>query len=61
MLVGALADAGADPDAIADAIASLEAGAAVSFEKVKRGGIGATKYHVRGGGGARCTGTCRTS
>ena len=46
MLVGALADAGADPEAIVDAIASLETGAAVSFEKVKRGGIAATKYHV---------------
>ena len=31
MLVGALADAGADQGAIADAIASLEIGAAVSF------------------------------
>jgi pyridinium-3,5-bisthiocarboxylic acid mononucleotide nickel chelatase len=47
MLVGALADAGADKDRIAGAIASLEAGATVSFEKVKRGGIGATKYHVQ--------------
>jgi uncharacterized protein (TIGR00299 family) protein len=46
MLVGALADAGADPDDIAAAIASLDAGAVVSFEKVKRRGIGATKYHV---------------
>jgi uncharacterized protein (TIGR00299 family) protein len=46
MLVGALADAGADPAAIADAVASLNAGATVSFEKVKRAGIGATKYHV---------------
>jgi uncharacterized protein (TIGR00299 family) protein len=46
MLVGALADAGADQAAIADAIASLDAGASVSFEKVKRGGIGATKYRV---------------
>ncbi len=46
MLVGALADAGADPDAIAAAIASLDAGATVSFEKVKRHGIGATKFHV---------------
>ena len=46
MLVGALADAGADQHAIADAIASLDAGAVVSFEKVKRGGIGATKYRV---------------
>jgi len=46
MLVGALADAGADQSAITDAVASLEVGAAVSFEKVKRCGIGATKYHV---------------
>jgi uncharacterized protein (TIGR00299 family) protein len=46
MLVGALADAGADQQAIADAVASLDAGASVSFEKVKRCGIGATKYHV---------------
>jgi hypothetical protein len=47
MLVGALADAGADHNAISNAIASLESGATVSFEKVKRGGIGATKYHVQ--------------
>jgi hypothetical protein len=46
MLVGALADAGADQTAITDAIGSLDAGAVVSFEKVKRCGIGATKYHV---------------
>jgi uncharacterized protein (TIGR00299 family) protein len=46
MLVGALADAGADQTAIADAVASLDAGASVSFEKVKRCGIGATKYRV---------------
>ena len=46
MLVGALADAGADQEAIASAIASLQVGATVSFEKVKRGSIGATKYHV---------------
>ncbi|HWC97826.1 MAG TPA: nickel pincer cofactor biosynthesis protein LarC [Candidatus Sulfopaludibacter sp.] len=46
MLVGALADAGADQTAIAGAIASLNAGAAVSFEKVKRAGIAATKYRV---------------
>jgi uncharacterized protein (TIGR00299 family) protein len=46
MLVGALADAGADQDAIIAAIASLDVGATVSFEKVKRCGIGATKYHV---------------
>ena len=46
MLVGALADAGADPAAITGAIASLDVGAAVSFEKVLRSGIGATKYRV---------------
>ncbi|HEV3202222.1 MAG TPA: nickel pincer cofactor biosynthesis protein LarC [Bryobacteraceae bacterium] len=46
MLVGALADAGADQNAIVTAIASLEIGATVSFEKVKRCGIAATKYHV---------------
>lgn len=46
MLVGALADAGADQQAIQTAIASLEIGATVSFEKVKRTGIAATKFHV---------------
>jgi uncharacterized protein (TIGR00299 family) protein len=46
MTVGALADAGADEAGIADAVASLEAGATVSFEKVKRRGIAGTKYHV---------------
>jgi uncharacterized protein (TIGR00299 family) protein len=47
MLVGALADAGADSSAIADALRSLNSGAAVSFEKVQRGGIAACKFHVR--------------
>ncbi len=46
MLVGALADAGANQDAIAAAIGSLGAGANVSFEKVKRAGIAATKFRV---------------
>jgi len=46
MLVGALAGAGADRGAIVDAIASLAAGAAVSFDTVMRGGIAATKYRV---------------
>src|SRR3984957_21040747 len=46
MTVGALADAGADQNAISAAVSSLDAGATVSFEKVKRGGIGATKYRV---------------
>jgi uncharacterized protein (TIGR00299 family) protein len=49
MLVGALADAGADTKAIGDAIRSLEIGATVSFEKVRRCGIGATRYHVEAG------------
>lgn len=46
MLVGALADAGADQLAVVDAVASLNVGAVVSFEKVKRRGIAATRYHV---------------
>src|SRR5205823_6376938 len=46
-LVGALADAGADTAAISDAIHSLEIGAKVSFEKVKRCGIAATKFRVQ--------------
>src|SRR6516165_8700829 len=46
MLVGALADAGADEDAIAQAVQSLGVGATVSFDKVQRGGIAATKYRV---------------
>jgi len=46
MLVGALADAGADQSAIIDALASLETGAVLAFERVKRCGIAATKFHV---------------
>ncbi len=46
MLVGGLASAGADQSIIADAIHSLNAGAEVSFESVKRRGIGAIKFHV---------------
>ena len=46
MIVGALADAGASQDAVSSAIASLNCGATVSFEKVKRAGIGATKFRV---------------
>src|SRR5260370_25379266 len=46
MLVGALADAGADQAGITDAIASLDAGALVAFEKVERSGMSATKYRV---------------
>src|SRR5580692_9067656 len=47
MLVGGLAHAGADQSAIADAIHSLDIGAEVSFEPVKRRGIGALKFHVK--------------
>ena len=46
MLVGALADCGADPAAIIAAIDSLQINATVSFEKVKRGGMAATKFRV---------------
>ena len=46
MLVGALADAGADSAAITDGLRSLHSGASVSFEKVKRCGIAALKFHV---------------
>jgi uncharacterized protein (TIGR00299 family) protein len=46
MFVGALADAGADQAAIVNAIHSLDSGAVVSFETVKRAGIGATKFQV---------------
>jgi hypothetical protein len=46
MLVGALADAGADQAAIAQAVHSLQCDAAVSFEKALRGGVTATKYKV---------------
>ncbi len=46
MLVGALADAGADQSAIISGLESLGTGAALSFEKVKRRGIAATKFHV---------------
>ena len=46
MLVGALADAGADQAAIIRALDSLGTGAQLSFERVKRCGIAATKFHV---------------
>jgi uncharacterized protein (TIGR00299 family) protein len=47
MLVGALADAGADSSAIADGLRSLASGATVSFEKVTRCGVAASKFHVQ--------------
>ena len=46
MLVGALADAGADQNSLASAIQSLDVGAEVSFERVMRCGISATKFRV---------------
>lgn len=49
MTVGALIDAGADGAALIDALHSLNLGASYSFEKTKRRGIGATKFHVEGG------------
>jgi uncharacterized protein (TIGR00299 family) protein len=49
MLVGALADAGADAAVIARSLSSLGTGAEFRFEKLKRLGIGATRFHVAGG------------
>jgi uncharacterized protein (TIGR00299 family) protein len=49
MLVGALADAGADTAALIEALAALGMGASYRFEKTKRHGIGATKFHVECG------------
>ena len=46
MLVGALTDAGASSDAISDAVSSLGTGVSVSFERVLRRGISATKFRV---------------
>jgi len=46
MLVGALADAGADRHSLVSALDSLGAQAALRFEQVKRCGIAATKFHV---------------
>ncbi len=49
MTVGALIDAGADGVALIDALDSLSLGATYSFEKTRRRGIAATKFHVDGG------------
>lgn len=46
MLVGALADAGAPQDRILDALNGFGLEASYSFERVKRAGIAATKFHV---------------
>lgn len=49
MTVGALIDAGANGDALLDCLNSLNLGATYRYEKTKRRGIGATKFHVEGG------------
>lgn len=49
MTVGSLIDAGADGAALIDALDSLQLGASYSYEKTKRRGIAATKFHVNGG------------
>lgn len=49
MTVGALIDAGADFEAIREALRSLGTGATVSASKIKRRGIAATKFTVEGG------------
>ena len=46
MLVAALADAGADRDAITRALQSLATEGAFSWEQVKRRGMAAAKFHV---------------
>lgn len=49
MTVGALLDAGANSAALLASLESLGTGAEFAVEKVKRRGITATKFHVRGG------------
>lgn len=46
MTVGALLDAGADPQALIQGLETLQTGATFSIEKTKRRGISATKFHV---------------
>ncbi len=47
MIVGALLDAGADPAAVADALAQLDLpGFSVRHEIVQRGGMAGVKFHV---------------
>ena len=49
MLLGALIDAGVDPQILHQAAASLNLGATLKIEKVDRSGISATKVHVLDG------------
>jgi uncharacterized protein (TIGR00299 family) protein len=53
MLVGALADAGADQSAISQAVRSLVPEASVAWEAVQRRGILATKFKVTSNGPAQ--------
>jgi uncharacterized protein (TIGR00299 family) protein len=57
MLVGALADAGADRDAISHALTGLATGGAIEWDRVQRRGMTATKFRVKvteaPGGGPR--------
>ncbi len=46
MAVGALVDAGASPEALIEALRSLDMGARFEIEKTKRGGVTASKFHV---------------
>jgi pyridinium-3,5-bisthiocarboxylic acid mononucleotide nickel chelatase len=49
MTVGALIDAGADPNAITAVLDSLNTGAQFRIERTRRRGIAASKFHVDGG------------
>lgn len=49
MTVGALIDAGANGDHVLDCLNSLNLGATYRYEKTKRHGLAATKFHVEGG------------
>jgi pyridinium-3,5-bisthiocarboxylic acid mononucleotide nickel chelatase len=46
MFLGALVDAGVDPQVLHDAVASLKLDASLRIEKVDRSGISSTKVHV---------------
>lgn len=47
MIVGALADAGADTGALCASLTALGTGAAFEFERTQRGAVAAMKFHVR--------------
>ncbi len=54
MLVGALADAGADAGELCAALEALGTGAHFRFERTLRGGVAATKFHVEAVGPGPC-------